>query len=269
MMSAEELIEAVKEHKELYDTNHPNYMKTKLKWIIWNTIAKRLHFTNGENAKTMWLRLRGSYRDARRRQIKMQKSGAEHIKPWRYQNKMSFLEKFTSVGNREGYTFDHTCNDSQFSYDSTTYLPFEMVEVEEECKDESELQPQDDDNIVEVGKEINYVKEEKKNFDNDSCDLIKRSMQPYHQSLEQSAEDTKNINQNKNKKSEESSDPLYTFFMSMYQATKQMPPIYQHKVRSQVFQSISDAEADILNMTPHRPYSTVSNYCHLDSFDNS
>ena len=38
-MVEEKLIEAVREHKELYDTKHANYMKIKLKPRIWQDIA--------------------------------------------------------------------------------------------------------------------------------------------------------------------------------------------------------------------------------------
>lgn len=53
-------------------------------------------------------------------------------------------------------------------------------------------------------------------------------------------------------------DPLFNFFMSMYQLTKTMPHHYQHRVRAQVFQAVSDAEAEVMNITFNRPPSTTS-----------
>lgn len=46
--------------------------------------------------------------------------------------------------------------------------------------------------------------------------------------------------------------------MSMYQLTKTMPHHYQHRVRAQVFQAVSDAEAEVMNITFNRPPSTTS-----------
>lgn len=48
MMAEEKLIEAVREHRELYDTKHANYMKAKLKNRIWCEIAKELNFKDGK-----------------------------------------------------------------------------------------------------------------------------------------------------------------------------------------------------------------------------
>lgn len=63
----------------------------------------------------MWLKLRGGFRDARRRHQKCLKSGAspQHIKPWKYQSQMSFLEPFMSSGPREGNVVDGSDDESQ------------------------------------------------------------------------------------------------------------------------------------------------------------
>ena len=42
------IIDAVRPHLVLYDTNHPDYMKTKMKQDIWNKIAKDLDLSNGK-----------------------------------------------------------------------------------------------------------------------------------------------------------------------------------------------------------------------------
>jgi hypothetical protein len=43
----EEIIKAVRPHLVLYDTNHSDYMKSKLKEDIWSAIAKDLDLSNG------------------------------------------------------------------------------------------------------------------------------------------------------------------------------------------------------------------------------
>ena len=42
----EQIIEAVRPHLVLYDTNHSDYMKSKLKQDIWSAIAKDLNLSN-------------------------------------------------------------------------------------------------------------------------------------------------------------------------------------------------------------------------------
>jgi hypothetical protein len=41
----EQIIEAVRPHLVLYDTNHKDYVKSKLKEDIWSAIAKDLNLT--------------------------------------------------------------------------------------------------------------------------------------------------------------------------------------------------------------------------------
>ena len=43
----EKLIEAVREHSALYDTNHHDYMRTKLKDELWGRIALELKYADG------------------------------------------------------------------------------------------------------------------------------------------------------------------------------------------------------------------------------
>lgn len=45
-------------------------------------------------------------------------------------------------------------------------------------------------------------------------------------------------------------DPLFHFFMSMYQTTLQMPPASQHFIRSKVFEVVSQTEASLMEFSP-------------------
>lgn len=48
MAIEENLIEAVRHHKVLFDTSHADYMKAKLKNKIWEKIAEELKLKNGK-----------------------------------------------------------------------------------------------------------------------------------------------------------------------------------------------------------------------------
>ncbi|KAG5899206.1 hypothetical protein JTB14_034464 [Gonioctena quinquepunctata] len=59
-------------------------------------------------------------------------------------------------------------------------------------------------------------------------------------------------------------NPLFHFFMSMYQSTKRMPPLYQHMVENRVFNVVSDVEARLLDVPvqqqPHPAPATIPPY---------
>ncbi|KAG5868647.1 hypothetical protein JTB14_036632 [Gonioctena quinquepunctata] len=89
----EELIEAVRKHKILFDTRDPGHIKSKLKDEIWSNIARELQSTNGNAAKSIWLKLRNNHREALRRQKIYLKSGAAATpsRQWKYQKQIDFL----------------------------------------------------------------------------------------------------------------------------------------------------------------------------------
>ncbi|KAH0999744.1 hypothetical protein HUJ04_008126 [Dendroctonus ponderosae] len=112
-MAEERLIEIVRGHQELYDTKHTNYMKAKLKTRIWCDIAKELKLKDSEEVKNMWMKLRGSYRDAERRKRKSLRSGAapQKIKPWRFQKQIDNDSPLLSVAETLSQSMEMTCED--------------------------------------------------------------------------------------------------------------------------------------------------------------
>jgi hypothetical protein len=52
----EQIIEAVRPHVVLYDTNHSDYMKSKLKQDIWSAIAD-LNLSNGKSLEDNLFRM--------------------------------------------------------------------------------------------------------------------------------------------------------------------------------------------------------------------
>ncbi|XP_074039950.1 uncharacterized protein [Leptinotarsa decemlineata] len=268
-MSEEKIIEAVRKNPELYDTKHANYMKTKLKTRIWQDIATDLNL-EGEAAKTMWLKLRNSYRDARRRQMKSLKSGAapENIRPWRFQKQMTFLESFMSAGPREGNVNDSD-DDSQHS--SALPLSNEILDSEnvegEHCSsnhEQSNNADVEEDKVEESSTKTtgtleqtsvaNTKKQKIRKQDDVHC-LLKRSLQKREERSKQREEERRKLESRDNP----SDDPLYNFFLSMYQLTKNLPPQYQHRVRGQLFQAVSKAEEDVMNLQS-RPSSSLTSY---------
>lgn len=47
----EKLIELVRKYTVLYDTNDPEYLKSKLKTEIWNNIARNINLKHGKHLR--------------------------------------------------------------------------------------------------------------------------------------------------------------------------------------------------------------------------
>lgn len=216
----------------------------------------------------MWLKLRGNYRDAKRRHQKCVKKGAvrQQVKKWRFEKQMSFLDPFMVTGQR--VMDDSDDNSKQFS------LKNEHFENENECP--PQLEP-DNENVfqyADIEQLLTYgdkdddgnrnhtellvpsasstssaIHTKKKINIADLPSLLTRSMQKREEREQQRAEDRKKLLLEGDKTA---NDPLYSFFRSMYQSTRSMPIQYQHQVRAQVFQAVSGAEAKIMNMTTNK-----------------
>lgn len=277
MLVEEQLIEDVRRYQVLYDTKHPNYTKSKLKTKIWLDIAKELNIKDGEEAKNMWLKLRAGFRDARRRHQKYLKSGAtpQSIKPWKYQRQMSFLLPFMSSGQREE-NIEGSDEDSQLLSELSTneyvackyeesaqlYLP-ENAAIEEDTEVPDIEQPfikneerNDDENrgrteSVTINVTPLISTKRRKKINNVRA-VLSRSLVRRGERARRRAEEPKNPD-----------DHLFNFFKSMYQVTKAMPQQYQHRVRAQVFQAVSDAEAEVINIRPQSVTSLESSSSNL------
>lgn len=257
-MTEQKLIEAVKKHRVLYDTKHENYMKTKYKNGIWNQLANDLNMKDGEEAKTTWLKLRNSYRDARRRQMKYIRSGIfpENMKLWRFQKQMMFLEHFMSSERPEGNVND---SDDESQLSPAVFMSNENSEGENSRDIHTNEQSinadaDDGDNIDESKKKITGTlsqtllansKLTKHRKLDDLQSLLKRSLNEQDERTQQGAEETRKVESRGNL----TDDPMYNFFISMYQLTRKMPSNYQHRVRNQVFQAVSEAEEEIMNIS--------------------
>jgi hypothetical protein len=81
----------------------------------------------------------------------------------------------------------------------------------------------------------------------DVAGLVQRCFEQRDQKAKERA-----IERNMLEDSKYANDPLYNFFLSMYQTTRKMPPASQHFVRTKIFEVVSQTEASLLNI-PHHP----------------
>lgn len=131
----------------------------KITYFYFNILTKlTLYFFTGEEAKNIWLKVRGSYRDARRRQQKLLKSGSatQDIKLWKYQKQMSFLEPFMSTGPRES-NINETDEDSQLSSDLLRTERLESQDEESVLAENEEFTEVDPNENVAVNAQTNEI----------------------------------------------------------------------------------------------------------------
>ncbi|XP_046986011.1 uncharacterized protein LOC124556017 [Schistocerca americana] len=169
-MAEEKFIEAVREHRELYDTKHVDYMKVKLKNRIWSDIAKDLNLKD--------------------------------------------------AGPRDSNLRD----DSNHSLQATTKTSARSDTLEtEELEDNNSLDNEENEQSQDINNDESNDREDR---------------------VRQRAQERRALESNYIK-----DDPLYNFFISMCQLTKNMPHSYQRRIRGQLFQAFSLAEEEIMNVT--------------------
>ncbi|CAH1397404.1 unnamed protein product [Nezara viridula] len=219
----EKLINAVRQYEELYNTNHANYMRSKLKMKVWGKIAKKLNLSNGKKAKDHWTKLRDRHRDALRRQRK-QKSGTSGtaIRPWTYQKEMEFLIPFMVNRSTISNISDET---EQQSSDQEDEVSNTMVDTpassETFCSPYTKKKNSKLTNVL----ENNFKKSEERALKQDEF-----------QNLLLKKKETEILEQN---------DALQQFFNSMYNLTKVMPIRFQQQIRRKLFSAVSEAEDKI------------------------
>ena len=70
----------------------------------------------------------------------------------------------------------------------------------------------------------------------DVASLMHRSIKQLERSAKERAIEQKKLE-----------DPLYSFFLLMYQKTRKMPPASQHSVQTKIFETVSQNQASLLN----------------------
>ncbi|XP_028131789.1 uncharacterized protein LOC114327381 isoform X1 [Diabrotica virgifera virgifera] len=233
-MDVERLIEIVRDNPVLYDTNHDNYMRTKLKDEIWEEIGLELN-TDGNSVKDQWRKLRDSYREALRRQSSKIGHKSGPVRLWLYQKEMEFL-------------IPHMKNRTTAGTLTATYNPADTIEYPELQLSDEIKSEHIDDTTVPVDEAPNDA-EEVECFQRPKA--IKRTIvtlsEPIKRYINNSEERVKRklIQQlSQEEKESHRDDALYQFFMSMYTITKKLPMKYQRQVRMKVLEEVSKAEEE-------------------------
>nr|CAH7714497.1 unnamed protein product [Callosobruchus chinensis]CAH7719288.1 unnamed protein product [Callosobruchus chinensis]CAH7727159.1 unnamed protein product [Callosobruchus chinensis]CAH7742586.1 unnamed protein product [Callosobruchus chinensis]CAH7752187.1 unnamed protein product [Callosobruchus chinensis] len=278
----EKLIEAVRGRRILYDTSHGDYMRSKLKSEQWKDIAKEAGLMNGAVAKSKWEKLRHAFRDALRRQKRMKRSGApaEAIKLWKYQKEMGFLQPFMANRKREGNLQDDSNSDdsdapNESFQDSVSNDPEQLTMNTMSDNEEFDIFPPSSStasssnppatpsNSQENEDTTTRKKNAKKNTTAIAA-LLRKNFETRQKMSAQRSEERKQLME----EATAPKDPLYHFFITMYETTKRMPLTSQCTVKNKIFQVVSNMEESLLGLSPAPAYET-QNYLYPSSHSNS
>nr|XP_023024081.1 uncharacterized protein LOC111512214 [Leptinotarsa decemlineata] len=271
----EELIEAVRSEKCLYDVKHSDYMNTKLKDSIWKRIAEAMNLKDGSEAKKSWEKLRNNHLDALRRQ-KMSKpksgSGAVNIKAWRYQENMSFLiphmaNRPSNTNVNEDLLNDESSHSNSNTIENDIQKNFSDTDIHESGVEETNETPESQSTrtAADQGNKRRRTKNTLNNLLTKSIEDHERRAAKRHQERERLIVNTNNGITISNVKN----DPLFHFFISMYETTKRLPPLSQHNIKTNIFSLVSQEESKNLMEYSPRPHSSYSQSSDVGSYYSS
>ncbi|XP_063537774.1 transcription factor Adf-1-like isoform X2 [Cydia strobilella] len=132
-MDEELLINLVKEHGELYDSEHKQYEDQHKREAAWQEIAKRANQT-AQECRDRWKRLRDNYRKARKLRQTKKAQGFKKIKPIKYEKIFAFIDSI--IDNRERTDPTELADEDSESASSTNIDKF--VEVTQNAVPEYE-----------------------------------------------------------------------------------------------------------------------------------
>lgn len=203
--------------------------------------------------------MRNNHRDALRRQKILKPksgSGAVNIKSWRFQENMAFL--IPHMANRSTIT---NIEDNEPSPGSSNTIDIENnIQdniTDQELRDEElnqTLKPSTDPSADQGNKR----KRHKRNTLND---LLSKSIEDHERRAANRQQERERLNANTTNDftiSNVKNDPLFHFFISMYETTKSLPPLSQHNIKTNIFSLVSQEEAKNLVQYSPRPHSTNS-----------
>jgi len=158
---------------------------------------------------------------------------------------MSFLLPYMANRKREANLVDSGDEDSATPMQNAIEYP-EVSEVSENNYQESSVVENENDVSIECNEDRDTVFKEpqnKKMKKNDIGNLIQQSIINREHRAKVRAIERKKLEDSK-----PLTDPLYHFFLSMYHTTQKLPPAYQLRVKNKIFETVSEAEAALLNI---------------------
>ncbi|KAG8300816.1 hypothetical protein J6590_067087 [Homalodisca vitripennis] len=215
----EQLIEAVRTHPLLWNTDLEEYRDSNLKDTAWGEIAEQLE-QNKANLKEEWRKLRDRHRQALFRKKTKSGQSATKLKPWKYEKQMEFL--VTTMKHRKCDTnippMDQSVVGATVPICDRPFTPGDESITDVEENEETSFLPSTNAGTLgesrnrhprNVDKLINYFQERQKA-----------------------------------KRSAPEADDLDLFFASACKSTRLLPRFLQTRIKLELMQSIAKAEEE-------------------------
>ncbi|XP_076631750.1 uncharacterized protein LOC143346933 [Colletes latitarsis] len=241
----EKLIEIVQQYPILYDTNHVDYSKIKLKEEVWSSIAEKLHLTT-QAVKAQWKSLRHCHRDALRRRKTRSGQAAGYKKYWAYERHMEYLLPFM---NSKLTSLDTTMETEMFSSNEQNNIEIQKTKGEQE--DETAIEEEQSiikeeliiqDEANERNEEIVSQTRKKRKMESNVNLTLQRSIHKEEKRYKKRDVTRQEIMEKRLKLEKEQANALYQFFISMYNSTRMLPRHLQFKIKRTLFEAVSNAE---------------------------
>ncbi|XP_067140303.1 uncharacterized protein [Centruroides vittatus] len=233
-MDDEHLIEMVHRHPVLFDLSHSKYMDTGYKMNIWSKIGKELK-TDGPTCKVRWSNIRDNYRKSRKKIATKSGQTGKQIKPYKYSDQLSFLNKFFTERETKG-----------------------NIEPREA---ELEVGRQDDElDHVQAMKESAVNSPDPQDFRSDDCctsdtnaQTLQKTFKKRKQIPQESASSTLIkyiLSKNTSQKSTPTTHPVDAFLSGISPTLKTLNPYLLNLAKSEIFAIVQKYEMKMLTQQP-------------------
>lgn len=199
------------------------------------------------------------------------------MKEWRLEKQMGFLQPYIVNKSREGNVREDR-DDENSTQDYQANVIYTDVDTYSIVEEELTMQQQNESAEYEAQLQVSETlpstsaatasstaspksptksetpKSAKKIKKDDVAALLRHTMEKREERAKARTEDRKDMLETWQLTH---NDPLFHFFMSMYQSTKRMPPATQHIVKNGVFNVVTNAEATLLNIPAYEQFTPL------------
>ncbi|XP_050313465.1 uncharacterized protein LOC126748344 [Anthonomus grandis grandis] len=216
----EKLVGLVSKYELLFDMSNKNYSNTEIKDNIWKQIGEQMNWP-ASKCKDKWKKLRDNFRKAIKARKTKSGDAAKKIRPWKLEQQMAFLlphiterPQTSNIQTTEEETGNSSEEDSYSNISSPPPTPSTTSTSSAPKKKIQKCRQMPPNNVADVLQ--NYLS-------------------------------TKDIS----KKKVENNNSIRSFFLSMSEATENLPAHLQIEVKSKVFKAVNEAELAALSERQH------------------
>ncbi|PSN31944.1 hypothetical protein C0J52_21413 [Blattella germanica] len=244
MRTMELLIEQVRLHDILYNTESPNYRDQQKRQEAWEKIGRELQM-KAETVKITWDKLRRCFLNAiNRRRYKKRSNAARKMVSWKYQHQMGFLLPF--VDSRKAKKDMRLLGTKDIKHCDENNKTEENEITDSGIREEASQYSEDIHKEEIIEDKLVDIKRKK----------LARSDNPIYQIVDVMKENASFRKFTYEKHSTEMDDNDM-FFLSMAKMTKTLPPLEQAQIKLQLSNSVLETQIRMISSESYK-FSSVN-----------